>query len=263
MNWFFLFSIIVVSIISFITTRFWLIRRSREKSKSPSCSVDRSTGTMIRKLIHEIRNPLNSMSLHLQLLTEDLEIEVPSDYTNDLERVQRIQNEIQRLEQLLSSFQRYANLPHLQFEVVDLKRVIEDVINFNAPETIQQGIEVNCQIEDLPPISLDVDQIKQAILNLILNANQSMDKGGNLYIRAKLLDAQVQIEIEDTGVGIAPCYQDKIFDLFFSTKHDGTGIGLVLVKEIIEGHGGKVQVESQQHQGTKVILHLPTDLEVN
>ena len=70
---------------------------------------------MIRKLIHEIRNPLNSMSLHLQLLTEDLEIEVPSDYTNDPERVQRIQNEIQRLEQLLSSFQRYANLPHLQF----------------------------------------------------------------------------------------------------------------------------------------------------
>ena len=263
MNWFFLFSIIVVSIISFITTRFWLIRRSREKSKSPSCSVDRSTGTMIRKLIHEIRNPLNSMSLHLQLLTEDLEIEVPSDYTNDLERVQRIQNEIQRLEQLLSSFQRYANLPHLQFEVVDLKRVIEDVIDFNAPETIQQGIEVNCQIEDLPPISLDVDQIKQAILNLILNANQSMDKGGKLYIRAKLLDAQVQIEIEDTGVGIAPCYQDKIFDLFFSTKHDGTGIGLVLVKEIIEGHGGEVQVESQQHQGTKVVLHLPTDLEVN
>ena len=243
--------------------RFWLLRRSSEKSKSRSCSVDRSNSTMIRKLIHEIRNPLNSMSLHLQLLAEDLEIQIPSDHTNDLTRVQRIQDEIQRLDQLLSSFQRYANLPPLQFEVVDLKRVIEDVIDFSAPEAILQGIEVNCQVEDLPPISLDADQIKQAILNLVLNANQSMDKGGKLHIRVILLGTLVQIEIEDTGVGIAPFYQDRIFDLFFSTKHNGTGIGLVLAKEIIEGHGGKIQVESQQHQGTKVILHLPTDLEVN
>ena len=90
-----------------------------------------------------------------------------------------------------------------------------------------------------------------------------MDKGGKLHIRVILLGTLVQIEIEDTGVGIAPFYQDRIFDLFFSTKHNGTGIGLVLAKEIIEGHGGKIQVESQQHQGTKVILHLPTDLEVN
>ena len=118
------FAIIVVSIISFVKVRFWLLRRSSEKSKSRFCSVDRSNGTMIRKLIHEIRNPLNSMSLHLQLLAEDLEIQIPSDHTSDLTRVQRIQDEIQRLDQLLSSFQRYANLPPLQFEVVDLKRVI-------------------------------------------------------------------------------------------------------------------------------------------
>ena len=194
---------------------------------------------MIRKLIHEIRNPLNSMSLHLQLLAEDLEIQIPSDHTNDLTRVQRIQDEIQRLDQLLSSFQRYANLPPLQFEVVDLKRVIEDVIDFNAPEAILQGIEVNCQIEDLPPISLDVDQIKQAILNLVLNANQSMDKGGKLHIRVILLGTLVQIEIEDTGVGIAPFYQDRIFDLFFPQNIMEQALAWFSRKKLSKGMEGK------------------------
>ena len=254
---------IVVSFIASAITRFWLVRRFRQEPASHFCSTERPTNPMIRKLIHEIRNPLNSMSLHLQLLAEDLDFPTSSDHIHELTRVQQVLNEIQRLNLLLTAFQRYANLPNLKFEVCNLEQVLQDLVDFNAPESSQQAIEVNCQIQNLPLIALDVNQIKQAILNLFLNANQSMPKGGKLSLRAKLLDEQVEIEIEDTGTGIAPSYKDKIFDLFFSTKHDGTGIGLAIAKQIIEGHGGRLEVQSQLHQGTKVIIHLPTNLGVN
>jgi len=240
----------------------WFKRKPKSQIRSDhQPTIDPNPTT--RKLIHEIRNPLNSMSLNLQLLAEDLSQPLLKDLDSSLDRVERIQIEIERLDQILTNFQRYANLPPLHFEWSNLGQVLQEVIDFNAPEVNQLKIEVVCQIAELPAVILDVAQIKQAILNLVINANQSMPNGGKLTVRARALNRQVQVEIEDTGEGIDPIYQDKIFDLFFTTKDEGTGVGLAIAKQIIEGHQGQLNIESQLRQGTKVIISIPTDLEVS
>ena len=215
------------------------------------------TPPLTRELVHEIRNPLNSVNLNLQILEEDLSAEKPSSSSDLQKRVQRIRREVERLDRILTDFRRYANLPPLAFETCDLAVLIEEVLDFNEPEAQRQDVQVNREIQALPPVQLDQSQFKQALLNLIINGVQAMEHGGTLTVRAKPLNEGVQIEVEDTGQGIEPEQFDKIFDLFISTKEEGTGVGLTIVKQIIEGHGGRVNVESNPGQGTKFSIWLP------
>ena len=210
-----------------------------------------------RELVHEIRNPLNSINLNLQILEEDLSAENPSSPSDVQKRVRRIRGEVERLDRILTDFRRYANLPPLTFETCDLAPLIEEVLDFNEPEAQRQKVQVNSEIQPLPLVQLDQSQFKQALLNLIINGVQAMEDGGTLTVRAKPLNGGVQINVEDTGQGIDPEQLDKIFDLFLSTKEDGTGVGLTIVKQIIEGHGGQVNVESKPGQGTKFSIWLP------
>ena len=131
-------------------------------------------------------------------------------------------------------------------------------MDFNEPEAQKQNVQVNREIQALPPVQLDQSQFKQALLNLIINGVQAMEDGGTLTVRAKPLNEGIQIDVEDTGQGIEPEQLDKIFDLFISTKEEGTGVGLTIVKQIIEGHGGRVKVESNPGQDTKFSISLPT-----
>ena len=212
---------------------------------------------LTRELVHEIRNPLNSINLNLQILEEDLSAENPRSPSDLQKRVRRIRGEVERLERILADFRRYANLPPLTFETCDLAMLIEEVLDFNEPEAQRQNVQVNRKIQELPPILIDQSQFKQALLNLIINGVQAMEEGGTLTVRAKPLNGGVQIDVEDTGQGIEPEQLDKIFDLFISTKEAGTGVGLTIVKQIIEGHGGQVNVESNPGQGTKFSILLP------
>ena len=212
---------------------------------------------LTRELVHEIRNPLNSVNLNLQILEEDLSAENANSSSDLQKRVQRIRREVERLDRILTDFRRYANLPPLTFETCDLAVLIEEVLDFNEPEAQKQNVQVNREIQALPLVQLDQSQFKQALLNLIINGVQAMEDGGTLTVRAKPLNEGVQIEVEDTGLGIEPEQFDKIFDLFLSTKEEGTGVGLTIVKQIIEGHGGRVNVESNPGQGTTFSILLP------
>ena len=228
------------------------------RAQKVSNEHSKPTHPLTRELVHEIRNPLNSVNLNLQILEEDLSAEKPSSSTDLQKRVQRIRGEVEHLERILTDFRRYANLPPLTFETCDLAVLIEEVLDFNEPEAQKQNIQVNREIQELPLVQLDQSQFKQALLNLIINGVQAMDAGGTLTVRAKPLNEGIQIDVEDTGQGIEPEQLDKIFDLFISTKAEGTGVGLTIVKQIIEGHGGHVNVESSPGQGTKFSLLLPT-----
>ena len=210
-----------------------------------------------RELVHEIRNPLNSINLNLQILEEDLSAADPDSACDLRKRVRRIRGEVEHLDRILTDFRRYANLPPLTFETCDLAVLIEEVLDFNEPEAQKQDVQFKREIQALPPVQLDQSQFKQALLNLIINGVQAMEDGGTLTVRAKPSNGDVQIEVEDTGQGIEPEQFDKIFDLFISTKEEGTGVGLTIVKQIIEGHGGRVNVESNPGQGTKFSISLP------
>ena len=233
-------------------------RRRRDVHAKNISSDTHPTPTYIlaRELVHEIRNPLNSINLNLQILEEDLSdnSENPDDLRN---RVRRIRGEVERLDRILTDFRRYAKLPPLTLETCDLTILIEEVLDFNEPEAQRQNIQVIRELQEFPSIELDRAQFKQALLNLIINANQAMEDGGELTVRAKPLNGQIQIDVEDTGQGIEPEHLDKIFDLFISTKEDGTGVGLTIVKQVIEGHGGRVNVESVPNEGTKFSILLP------
>ena len=233
-------------------------RRRPLHAQEPNSESTKPAPSTTRELVHEIRNPLNSISVNLQILEEDLSAEdtrSPSDLQN---RVRRIRGEVERLNRILTDFRRYANLPPPTLETCDLALLIEEVLDFNEPEAQKQRVQVNREIEALPPVQLDQSQFKQALLNLIINGVQAMEEGGTLTVRAKPLDEGVQIDVEDTGQGIEPEQLDKIFDLFFSTKEGGTGVGLTITKQVIEGHGGHVNVESNPGQNTKFSILLPT-----
>lgn len=210
-----------------------------------------------RELVHEIRNPLNSISVNLQILEEDLSAEEPRSSGELQKRVRRIRGEVERLNRILTDFRRYANLPPLTLEICDLAVLIEGVLDFNEPEAQRQKVQVNREIDALPPVQLDQSQFKQALLNLIINGVQAMEDGGTLTVRAISSDEGVQIDVEDTGRGVEPEQLDKVFDLFFSTKEGGTGIGLTIAKQVIEGHGGSINVESSPGQGAKFSIMLP------
>lgn len=211
---------------------------------------------LARELVHELRNPLNSMSLNLQLLEEDF-----SDTQRNREdlhkRVRRIREEVKHLNRILTDFRRYAGLPPLALEVVDLATLIEEVLDFNEPEAQRQNIQVIREIQELPLIQLDRAQFKQALQNLVINAHQAMQDGGKLIVRAKPFNGQIRIEFEDSGTGIDAAILDSIFDLFVSTKEDGTGVGLTIVKQVVESHGGSIKVTSQVDQNTTFSILLP------
>ena len=245
--------IFAVCILTVVTQRRRYLHARKLSNEHP-----KPTPPLTRELVHEIRNPLNSVNLNLQILEEDLSAEKPSSPSDLQKRVQRIRREVERLDRILTDFRRYANLPPLTFETCDLAVLIEEVLDFNEPEAQKQNVQVDREIQALPPVQLDPLQLKQALLNLIINGVQAMEHGGTLTVRAKPSNGDVQIEVEDTGQGIEPEQFDKIFDIFISTKEEGTGVGLAIVKQIIEGHGGRVDVESNPGQGTKFSIVLPT-----
>ena len=234
------------------------------KLEAGSCEADtnrdvrdvRQFDQLARELVHELRNPLNSIDLHLQLMEEELSTGV-HDAPALHSRVTRVRGEVERLDRILTDFRRYAKLPPLKLELCDLSALIHEVLDFGEPEAQRLNVEVVRDIQPNLRVRLDSAQFKQALLNLILNANQAMPDGGTLTARAELLDGSVSVEIEDTGHGILPEAMDKVFELFFSTKEDGTGVGLSIVKKVVEGHGGKIRVKSRPGQGTTFSMVLP------
>lgn len=234
----------------------------RRRSRRPIPTGDRSSDQFdahARELVHEIRNPLNSVGLNLQLIEEDLSSVEVRDSDEVLSRIRRIRSEIERLNQILTDFRRFTGLPPLSFQQCDLGLLIEEVLEFTEPETQSRNIKVARQIQELPSIRLDPDQFKQALWNLIINATQAMENGGRLTLRASASSGKVQIDVQDTGNGISPDAANKMFDLFFNTKEGGTGVGLAIVKRVIEGHGGTVRVDSQPNQGATFSIVLPID----
>jgi signal transduction histidine kinase len=210
--------------------------------------------------IHEIKNHLSTLGLNLQLLGEDFQDPQSQRERRALERIQRLQTECQRLVDVSNDFLRFArvNERDLQGEPTDLSAVIEEMVDFFSPTARQASIEINCYLPaDLPLVMLDRDLFKQALLNLMLNAEQAMQGGGELTIQATRETEEICLSLIDTGQGISAEVLAKVFRPFFSTKPGGNGLGLPTVRRIIEAHGGTIDVQSEPGKGTKFTLRLP------
>jgi signal transduction histidine kinase len=215
--------------------------------------------------IHEIKNHLSTLGLNLQLLAEDFQDPQNHRERRALERVQRLEGECQRLVNVSNDFLRFARVRDLELAPTSLRRVIEELIDFFGPAARQSKIEIKSYLPaDLPPIQLDRELFKQALLNLMLNAQQAMEQGGELTIQAEAEMAGedkhptgVVLSLIDTGKGMSPEILAKVFRPFFSTKTGGTGLGLASTKKIVEAHGGTIDLQSELGRGTKFTIRLP------
>jgi signal transduction histidine kinase len=211
-------------------------------------------------LAHEIKNPLSTVKVNLNLVREELE---ESD-TNDamLKRATRklavVQKETDRVEQILDSFLRYVDRTELQLVSIDINELVSDMIDFYSPQAHSHSITIHQGLHNGPLVcKIDPDMLKQVILNLFINAQQAMNRGGDLMIRTDRQETNALIQISDTGAGITPDKLPHIFDAYYTSRPQGSGLGLPTAKKIIEAHNGSISVNSEPGKGTSFDIRLP------
>ena len=209
-------------------------------------------------LAHEIRNPLSTMRLNLDLLAEEFrEVESTRD-RRVLQKIDRLKRETLRLQDILEDFLRFARAQELRLEPADLNAVVDDLRDFCEPQASTRGVVVRSQYDpSLPKIGLDVDLFKQALLNLILNAEHAMTDGGELILTTRREGPWCVLDVIDTGQGMTDEVRARVFDAFYSTRPGGSGLGLPTTRKIVEAHGGTIEVRSEVGKGSQFTVRLP------
>ncbi|HEX2476836.1 MAG TPA: ATP-binding protein [Lacipirellulaceae bacterium] len=209
-------------------------------------------------LAHEIKNPLSTIRLNMELLAEDLgEAQTPVQ-RRAAKRIDIVRRECQRLQSLLDDFLNFAKVRRLHLEPSDLNHQIDDVLDFFAPEAAEAGVEIVRYLDpDLPRVLIDREAFRQALLNLIINAKQAMPDGGQLIVRTASQGDTVATYLIDTGCGMDEHTASRMFETFFSTKPGGSGLGLPTTQKIIAGLGGRISVQSEVGRGTQFTIELP------
>ncbi|MEY4094144.1 MAG: Sensor protein ZraS [Acidobacteriota bacterium] len=202
---------------------------------------------------HEMKNPLNAMTIHLELLKQKL-----AQGKDASSHIEVIGHEIRRLDERIQGFLRFVRPDEATFGPVVLGPLIDSVINAVQPEAERAGVAITQGCTDQLDVQGDAAQLRDVFLNLAQNAIQAMPRGGRLSLScAALPNRRVCVRVEDTGVGIAPENLTKIFELYFTTKDRGTGVGLSMVYRTIQIHNGEIDVESTVGVGTTFIVVLP------
>jgi PAS domain S-box-containing protein len=213
-----------------------------------------ASGRTTRGVAHEVKNPINAIVLHLQLLQTKLQ-QIDPDTRRHMDLIGTEIHRLDRVVQILVDFTRPRDL---RLEEIDLRRLLEDVLMLSAPDTEQHGVTVKRWLGAEPlGVKVDVDVMKQAILNVIINGMQAMPQGGTLTISAHRDEDNVITEIRDQGVGIPHELQEKIFELYFTTRKGGSGIGLAQTYQALQWHYGSIDFETVEGQGTTFRLRLP------
>jgi two-component system, sporulation sensor kinase E len=231
--------------------------RAREASTVESQKLEALT-QLAAGVAHEIGNPLNSLNIHLQLMQRELK-ELPSESRDALEELLQIAvGEVSRLDQIIHQFLRAIRPTLPQKEPADLKELIREALQILRREIRDRGILVEEEYgEEVPVVEVDHGQIKQALFNVVKNAMEAMTNGGLLKISTYQSGPLTAVAIRDSGSGIAADELSSIFEAYHTTKHQGSGLGLMIVQRIIREHGGQIEVESRPGEGTTVILYLP------
>jgi len=203
---------------------------------------------------HEVKNPINAIVVHLELLRNKLD----SSDERALRHLEIIQSEIQRLDRVVQTLVDFSRPVELQLEEQDLRQVVSSVLLLASAEFATHSVQVSSILPQGPMMAkIDADLMKQALLNVVINGAQSMVNGGKLEVRLGGDSRAASISVRDEGEGIADDVRSKIFDLYFTTKRDGSGIGLAMTYRILQLHNGRVDVQSQPGSGTTFVLRLP------
>ncbi|MCO6474136.1 MAG: PAS domain S-box protein [Melioribacteraceae bacterium] len=242
--------------------RYVLIMRDVTKLKELEEQITRgkqltAMGNLASGVAHEIRNPLNSISTIVQQLKKDFE---PKEDKEDYEKfVDVVYKEVQRINKTIESFLKLAKPKPVQRSKFNLAKFFNELFMQFEKEMKNKSIELKIENEYDDFVNWDYDQMRQVMINLIKNASDAIESSGKINITCKKVDDKILLTVNDDGKGISPDKLDKIFNLYFTTKAEGTGIGLGIVQRIINEHGGIIKVSSQENIGTKFIIELNID----
>jgi len=238
----------------------YLLRKNRNLEQARQSAARASyVGLLASGLAHEIRNPLNAMNMNLQMLEEELSARSELSDPEHIELLDSTKREIKRLERLVNNFLAYARPARPRLESCDLNVVIREVIRLLEADFRQSQVELIADLEPLlPHVETDQTQLKQALINLLVNARQVLTSGGAVTVRTRAgAGGDVVVEVEDDGPGIPAQVQERIFEVFYSSRGGGTGLGLPIARQILERHGGTVEVDSIEGHGATFRIRLP------
>jgi PAS domain S-box-containing protein len=207
---------------------------------------------------HEVKNPINAIVVHLELLRTKLDLAGSDERA--VRHLDIIESEIQRLDRVVQTLVDFSRPVELQLRDQDLRAVVSSVLMLASAELETRNVHVVSDLPSIPMLAkLDADLIKQAILNIVLNGAQAMEEmgGGQLTVQLREEGRMAMLSIFDQGPGIPEAIRDKIFDLYFTTKKEGSGIGLAMAYRILQLHNGRIDVQSGRTTGTTFVLRIP------
>lgn len=218
--------------------------------------LDQLLNRLASGLAHELKNPLGALSLNLQLLEEEL-LEEGRLKESSKARLATIKKDYHRFEEVLNNFLRYASRRQVNLAPENINVIVRDLVTFLRPEMARAGLEVATAFHEEPIIcQVDAPLMKQALLNIMLNAIEAASPGKSLRVSTSRTDSHALVTIEDTGSGIDAADVPHVFDEYFSKKKDGTGLGLSITKRIVEDHDGRIDISSAPGEGTVVRVEL-------
>jgi signal transduction histidine kinase len=211
-------------------------------------------GKMAAHVTHEIRNPLSSIALNLELLEEEL----GSRGGEEKALLRAIGSEVERLSSLSRQYLSFARQKNSAVEEEDLGQIVREASDFLRRELEKNEVRLRLSVDEtMGSVAVDEGQIKQALFNLLRNARDAMPQGGSIDVRVQASEDRVEIVIDDEGEGIDEDVRARLFEPFFTTKRHGTGLGLAITRQIVEAHGGSIEVSDRVPRGTRVSLRLP------
>lgn len=244
----------------------------RSHSKESGAQLDPLV-RLANGLAHEIKNPLSTISINLTLLEEDWERvgtarnpshpELTPRERRSLKRIRTLQREVQRLDHIVNEFRHYAQGAEINRRPEDIPRIVQELMEFVEPEDALAGIRHHVELPvGMPLVLADESQIKQALLNLLVNARQAMPEGGELLVRVRRVGNDAEIMVTDTGIGMSEEKLEHCFEEYWSDKKGGSGLGLATTQRIIEEHHGTISVFSEPGRGTSFTIYLPLAVEL-
>jgi signal transduction histidine kinase len=219
---------------------------------------------LLGRLAHEIRNPLSSLGIHFQLLEEDLSSLAPQMREQLNSRLEIIHGELHRLEGIVERFLRLAGPEGVDLEPVEMGKILAHVCELLRPEAAAREIEIATRVDgSLPRVLADPVRLTQALLNVLINAIQAIERKGRVEVIGVVTDGQVCVVVSDNGPGIPSDKLPSVFDPYFTTKAEGSGLGLWIAQQIVVAHGGTLRAQNGPAGGAVLTMRLPLKPQMN
>ena len=242
----------------------WYLLRLNDRARALQSALEREqhlahVGTLSAGLAHEIRNPLSSVKMNVQMIRDRLEKLAIDDKESLLRKADRVEHEVARLEDSISDFLIFAAPRPLAKKLADINAAVDSVIELIRQS--EKGVEIAKLLDpDIPPVAVDESMFAECLQNLLINAMQAAGEGGKVEVETALEKNAVSIAISDSGPGVPEAEREKIFEVFYTTKKGGTGLGLNIARRIVEDHGGSISVDaSPSLGGARFVVRMPIE----